>query len=63
MIPFGLFSSTPSPTTATMDVSTSEIANAFANFFVVTQWPVVTTVICGYLVLLLSTAKPGTGQG
>ena len=54
MIPFGLFSSTPSPTTATMDVSTSEIANAFANFFVVTQWPVMTTVICGFLVLLLS---------
>lgn len=50
MIPFGLFSSTPSPTTATMDVSTSEIANAFANFFVVTQWPVMTTVICGFLV-------------
>ena len=50
MIPLGLFSSTPSPTTATMDVSTSEIANAFANFFVVTQWPVMTTVICGFLV-------------
>lgn len=34
------------------EINVSEAAKSLANFSVVTDWPILTTIICGFMVLL-----------